>query len=126
MTDLPTREEIVHRVRFASARRDIATLAELLDPAVVALVDGAGDVIAPTTAVIGSDAVIGELRRTLSPPTAVAPEVTLHPVNSAPALVVRADGRVVAIVGFGIVDGLVHQIWITRSPQKLARWNASR
>jgi hypothetical protein len=46
-------------------------------------------------------------------------------VNGAPALVVRAASRVVAIVNFGVDGGRITHVWITRSPQKLRRWNAS-
>jgi hypothetical protein len=46
-------------------------------------------------------------------------------VHKNPGLVVRSGGRVVAIVNLGISAGLVTHVWITRSPQKLQRWNAS-
>ncbi|HTL41663.1 MAG TPA: NAD(P)H-binding protein, partial [Pseudolysinimonas sp.] len=88
---------------------------------VVGLVDGGGDVIAPITAITGRDAVAGHLIALLSPASGAV--VTEHPVNAAPALVVRTDGHVVAVVSLGAADGMVTRVWITRSPQKLQRWN---
>jgi RNA polymerase sigma-70 factor (ECF subfamily) len=123
MNALPTRGAIVQAFRLAAARDDIHALAALLDPDVVALTDGAGDVIAPTIALRGPDEVIAEVVTQLSPASgAVVIEQT---VNAAPALVVRMSDRVVAIFSFGIARGLVTHVWITRSPQKLQRWNTS-
>lgn len=119
----PSREEIVHRLRVVAAREDALALSVLLDPEVVALIDGAGDVVAPVIALLGHDRVVPELVALLSRRTGVL--VTEQPVNGAPALVVRMSQRVVAIVSFGVDDGLVTRVWITRSPQKLQRWNRS-
>lgn len=121
MTDLPTREAIVHGFRVAAAREDAVALSALLHPEVVALTDSAGDVIAPTTPLRGPGEVIPEAIANLSSRSGAV--VTEHTVNAAPALVVRSAGRVVAIVSFGIADGRITHLWITRSPQKLRRWN---
>jgi hypothetical protein len=124
MTAVPTREAIVHRFRIAAVGDDRAALTALLDPDVVALTDGAGDVIAPTTALRGPDQVSSEVLAHLSPRSGAV--VTEQTVNSAPALVARVSDRVVAIFSFGIADGRVTHVWITRSPLKLQRWNVSR
>ena len=122
MSALPSREAIVHRFRLSAGREDLAVLSELLHPEVVALVDGAGDVIAPTTARHGPSEVISEVVDALSARSGTI--VAEQPVNGAPALVVRSGARVVAILSFGIEDGLITRVWITRSPQKLQRWNS--
>ncbi|MGN6502127.1 MAG: NAD(P)H-binding protein [Pseudolysinimonas sp.] len=120
MTGRLSREALVHRLRLAATRGDRATLRALLHAEAIALVDSGGDVIAPTGASAGRDAVVGELIALLAPASG---SVTEHPVNAAPALIVRAGGRVVAIVGVSVSDESVTRVWITRSPQKLQRWN---
>jgi hypothetical protein len=123
MSASPSREEIVHRLRLVAAREDTLALSALLDPEVVALTDGAGDVVAPVVALRGHDHVVPEVIALLSQRPGIV--VTEQPVNGAPALVVRISHRVVAILSFGIDDGVVTRVWITRSPQKLQRWNRS-
>jgi uncharacterized protein YbjT (DUF2867 family) len=120
MTDRLSREALVHRLRLAATRGDRATLRALLHVEAIALVDSGGDVIAPTAAITGRDAVADELIALLAPTSG---SVTEHPVNAAPALIVRAGGRVVAIMGMSVSDESVTRVWITRSPQKLRRWN---
>ncbi len=123
MIPLPSREAVVHEVLMASEVEDARGLAALLHPDVIALVDSGGDLIAPTVALTGPDEVVPELFATLS--LRAGTEVREQPVNGAPALVCRRAGHAVAIVSFGIRRGRVAQVWITRSPQKLQRWNAA-
>ena len=120
---VPPREAIVRSFRLAAAAADVVALTTLLDPDVVALTDSAGDVIAPTTPLHGPAEVIREVLAHLSAESGAS--VTEYPVNAALGLVVRSGGRVVAIVNLGISAGLVTHVWITRSPQKLQRWNVS-
>jgi RNA polymerase sigma-70 factor (ECF subfamily) len=122
MTALPPREAVVHGCRLASEREDAAALATLLHPDVVAVTDGGGDVIAPAVELRGRDEVVPELLANLAMRTGA--RVSEQQVNGAPALVVRRASRVVAIVSFGIDDGYVTRVWITRSPGKLRRWNS--
>ena len=112
MTGRLSWEGLVHRLRLAAMRGDRATLHALLHLEVIALVDSGGDVIAPTAAITGRDAVAGELIALLAPASG---SVTEHPVNAAPALIVRVGGRVVAIVGVSVSAGVVTRVWITRS-----------
>lgn len=121
MTPSPSREAIVHGFRVAAEDADANALAALLAADVVALTDGGGDVLAATTAVRGPDAVAAEAIALLSRRAGV--EVAEQSVNAAPALIARRGGRVAAIVSLGVRDGRVTQVWITRSPQKLQRWN---
>lgn len=121
MNMLPSRETIVHAFRIAAAHDDVVALAHLLDARVVAITDSAGDVIAPAGALRGRDEVIPEAIANLSLRSGA--DVTEHRVNAAPGLVVRRSGRVVAILNFGIERGSITHVWITRSPQKLRRWN---
>lgn len=121
MNALPSREMIVHDLRIAAADEDVVALARLFHPDVIALTDSAGDVIAPAGALCGRDEVIPEAIANLSLRSGA--EVMEQRVNGAPGLVVRQAGRVVAIVNFGVEGGAITQVWITRSPQKLRRWN---
>ncbi len=112
----------MHEFLMASEVEDARGLAALLHPDVIALVDSGGDLIAPTVALHGADEVIPEAFAALSLRSGSV--VSEQRVNGAPALVVRRAGRVTAIVSLGIRRGRVGQVWITRSPQKLQRWNA--
>lgn len=114
-----SREAIVHRVRVACEMADAGSLVSLLAPDVSALVDTGGDVIASTTPLHGTDAVGAALLELCA-----GASVAEQRVNAAPAMVVRRGGRVVAVVSVDVMAGLVQRVWVTRSPQKLQRWNA--
>ena len=121
MSRLPSREAAVHAFRVASEREDLVALAALLHPDVVALVDSGGDLIAPLDVIRGAPTVTAEALAHLAPrPDGV---VTEQPVNGVPALVLRRGGRVEAIVSFGFRGRRISHVWVTRSPQKLRRWN---
>ncbi|MDH6182424.1 hypothetical protein M2152_002606 [Microbacteriaceae bacterium SG_E_30_P1] len=114
----PSREAIVHRLRLACELTDAASLTSLLAPDVAALVDSGGDIPAPTRPLHGTDAVTAALLELCG-----GASVTEQWVNAAPAVVVRRGVRVVAVVSVEVRESLVRRVWVTRSPQKLQRWN---
>ena len=113
---------VVHAVREACAIADIAALEQLCDAGVVALTDSGGRVVAAQHPVTGPAAVARLLANTLAPAGDCV--VTEQPVNGQNGLVVRRGGRVCAVVGLGISDALVTDVWIIVDPLKLRHWNA--
>ncbi|MET8893828.1 hypothetical protein [Streptomyces albogriseolus] len=62
--------------------------------------------------------------RTLSAPTAAA--VTAAPLNGRTGLVVRHDGRVVAVVSLDVAGAEAVRVWVVVNPDKLRSWTTGR
>lgn len=109
---------MVHELRVACESGDATALAPLLAPDVCALVDTAGDVIAPTRPLRGPAEVAAALVELCAGASLVE-----HRVNGAPALVARRGTHVVGVVSVELRARTIWRLWVTRSPQKLQRWN---
>jgi RNA polymerase sigma-70 factor (ECF subfamily) len=95
-------------------------LLDILAPDVVFLGDGGGVVQSLLAPVVGADRVarllaIG-LRR-------IAATASLQPaqVNGYPALILRLNGEIDAVIAVRIDDGLISGLYSVRNPEKLSR-----
>jgi RNA polymerase sigma factor (sigma-70 family) len=119
----PAPGALVAAVKRAWDDGDVERLVGLLAPDAVAVVDGGGEVSAPTEPVTGARAVAALLLgvREREPRLTVA----VASVNGAPGLVAHAGGEVLAAIALAALDGRVHRLWAVRHPRKLARWRGS-
>lgn len=99
---------------------DLQSLLDMLAPDVVLLGDGGGVKQAVLRPIVGADKVgrllaggWGKLGATTS----------LHPVqaNGYPALILRMDGQIDAVIAVRLDDGLVSGLYVVRNPEKLSR-----
>jgi RNA polymerase sigma-70 factor (ECF subfamily) len=99
---------------------DLRHLLDVLAPDVVFLGDGGGVVQAVLTPVVGADRVARLLATGLG---RVAASVSLQPVqvNGYPALTVRLNGALDAVLAVRIDDGLITGLYAVRNPEKLSR-----
>ncbi|TLW95035.1 RNA polymerase sigma-70 factor [Saccharomonospora piscinae] len=120
-----TTSEAETTAALAAFRRAVETgnlqdLLDILAPNVVALADGGGVAKAMPRPVVGAD----KVARLLS---AGLPELVGHmaaePVrlNGSPALLLRHEGKIDAVVTVRIEDGLVTTLYTVRNPEKLSR-----
>ncbi|WP_236686804.1 sigma factor [Cellulomonas sp. FA1] len=116
----PVDPAVVDALRDAWRRRDVAAVVAVLDPSCVAVVDGGGVVSAPAAPVVGATAV-AEL---LAGVAERAPGLALARVvaNGEPALLAHDGGQVLAVVGVGVRDGRVVDLWVVRDPARLRGW----
>ncbi|HET7800427.1 MAG TPA: hypothetical protein VFL38_08390 [Humibacillus xanthopallidus] len=103
----------------ALARRDVTALCRVLDPDVVLVGDGGGQVVTPLRPVSGSEPVAAFLTALVTSGSVVEVEA----VNGRLGLVVRADGGARAVLAFAMTSSVVTQIWLVLNPGKLGRWN---
>ncbi len=117
-----TREaaEVAATFLLAAQEGRIADLVAMLAPDAISISDGGGLVSAARRPVVGADRVarflagLGQARDTVV-------ELDLTACNSAPAVVVREDGRVTMVAVVEVADGLVTAVYLLRNPDKLAR-----
>ncbi|WP_460785775.1 RNA polymerase sigma factor SigJ [Microbacterium tumbae] len=100
---------------------DLTALLRLLDPNVVALVDGGGKVRAALKPVRGDDNVARFLLGVLAKQSEL--ETRLETVNSRTGLVFRQHGVVAGVLSFEVRDDLVTDLWFVLNPDKLRTWN---
>ncbi|MEV1026548.1 RNA polymerase sigma-70 factor [Streptomyces sp. NPDC050264] len=95
---------------------DLQGLLDILAPDVVFLGDGGGVVQAALEPIVGIENVAHVLGR-------IASAVSVEPtrINGAPALLLRADGEIIAVLAVRIDDGLVTGLYAVRNPEKLSR-----
>jgi len=100
--------------RRAVETGDLQGLLDTLAPDVVLLTDGGGVVRAALSPVVGA----GPVAEVLGRITAAA----LRPaqVNGHPALVVRLDGRLDAVIAVRVDGGLISGLYAVRNPEKLS------
>jgi RNA polymerase sigma-70 factor (TIGR02957 family) len=98
---------------------DLQRLLDILAPDVVLLGDGGGVKQAVPRPVVGADKVARLLAAGLG---RIAAAVSLQPaqVNGYPALVLRLDGELDAVVAVRIDDGLITGLYAVRNPEKLS------
>ncbi|MGW3241395.1 RNA polymerase sigma-70 factor [Streptomyces sp. NPDC001070] len=104
----------------ATETGDLQGLLDILAPDVVLLGDGGGVKKAVPRPVVGADKVARLLVAGLG---RVSGAVSLRPaqVNGHPALVLRLDGALDAVVAMRIDDGLITGLYAVRNPEKLSR-----
>ncbi len=112
--------EVLRAFQRAVNTGDLQGLLDILAPDVVLLTDGGGVVQAFLAPLVGADAVA---------PLAVrlqrfGPEgLELVQVNGHPALVLRRDGRIEAVIAVLLDDGLITGLYAVRNPEKLSRFD---
>jgi len=119
-TDL-TRQRTLVDAFFAAARdADFDALIGLLDPDVVLRIDGGAGLPAASMLLRGAEAVTRQAGRGLRS-IFVSPGVRLRPalVNGAAGVVVTADDRPMAVIGFTIADDKIVEIDAISDPQRL-------
>jgi RNA polymerase sigma-70 factor (TIGR02957 family) len=103
----------------AAETGDLQALLDILAPDVVLLGDGGGVKQAVPRPVVGSDKVARLLAIGLG---RLDGATSLHPaqVNGYPALILRVNGEIDAVVAIRIDDGLVSGLYSVRNPEKLS------
>ncbi|TKK90474.1 hypothetical protein FDA94_05615 [Herbidospora galbida] len=107
-------------LRFAAAcsAGDAPALRAVLAPDVLVVSDGGGKIRAPLGPTHGPDAVARYLSRLVA-----GIEVCAEPVNGRTGLVLRQDGRAVAVVSVSVAATDVTAVWIVLNPDKLEGWH---
>lgn len=100
---------------------ELQPLVDLLAPDVVALGDGGGVKQALPRPVSGAHKVGPLMRIGLSTSRELGMTGEVVHVNGWPALLLRLDGEVEAVVSVRVDDGLVSGIYTVRNPEKLSR-----
>jgi hypothetical protein len=95
-------------------------LLDILAPDVVFLGDGGGVVQATLEPVVGADPVARLLAAGLGR-IAAAASLQSAQVNGYPALILRVNGEIDAVIAVRIDDGLITGLSAVRNPQKLLR-----
>ena len=99
---------------------DLQPLLDVLAPDVVLLSDGGGVAKAVLRPIVGADRVVrllGVGLRKLPAPVSLQPAQ----VNGHPALILRLDGDIHAVLAVRIDHGLVTGLYAVRNPEKLSR-----
>lgn len=106
----------------AAASGDERGIHRLLTADAELVVDGGGQVAAPTGPLRGRGDVVAHLARALA--DGVAPAV--EQVNGLPGIVIRTSGRdrVVGVLCFRAERGRICAAWLVVNPEKLADWNS--
>jgi len=102
----------------AAVTGDVQSLMNLLSPQVVLLTDGGGTARAALRPIIGADKVVRWMQGVLATVDNVV--VDRRIVNGAPALLVLVDGTVDLVAGIRPQDGRIAEIYLVRSPDKVA------
>ncbi|MEU4596952.1 RNA polymerase sigma factor SigJ [Nocardia sp. NPDC023988] len=114
------RAEVVRNFKRAWEAGDIEGLVGLLDPTAIATADSGGLVPAFLEPLVGSSEIATawiHIGTRLS--TVVLVE---RMVNGQLGLVAEADGKVISVYSFDIIDDRISRIWVMRNPEKLRAW----
>ncbi|MET0888266.1 MAG: hypothetical protein ABWX92_17655 [Mycetocola sp.] len=109
--------ETIHALAAACELRDPALMARLLAPGAELVIDGGGVVWTPAPQTKNargtSNLIVGMLARYSL--------LTLeeHPVNGAPAILLRDDGGLVGVVCVGVGREMIAHLWVVLNPEKL-------
>ncbi|GGU11275.1 sigma factor [Actinomadura citrea] len=125
--DLPSRamlrrhDRIARRFAAACGAADTAALMAVLAAEAIVVSDGGGKLRAAVHPTHGADAVARFITALLSgrPRTAV----TVGSVNGRTGLVLRREGRTVAVVSVSTAGDEVTAVWIVLNPAKLGGWH---
>jgi RNA polymerase sigma-70 factor (TIGR02957 family) len=111
--------EALNAFKRAAETGDLQGLLDILAPDVVLIGDGGGVKQAVPRPVVGSDKVARLLAIGLG---RLDGATSLHPaeVNGYPALILRINGEIDAVVAVRIDDGLISGLYSVRNPEKLS------
>ena len=117
--DRAEQEQVLDRFLAAVRTGDLQGLLDVLDPDVVAIADGGGEVPAMRSPVVGRDRVAALLSRFAT----VVPDAVIGTVwlNGARAGRIDLDGALNTAVSVVVADGRITHIYAIRNPHKLAR-----
>jgi RNA polymerase sigma-70 factor (ECF subfamily) len=99
---------------------DVASLIALLDSDAEAITDGGGKIAAATEPLIGARAIAEFFAAVLLRQPDLQIEVAT--VNGDPGLIGMAANRVISVVSTSVRNGVIHNIWAMRNPEKLRSW----
>ncbi|GLX96521.1 sigma factor [Herbidospora sp. NBRC 101105] len=111
-------DHVAHRFAAACSTGDAPALRAVLSPDVLVVSDGGGKVRAPLDPTHGAEAVTRYLSRLLA-----GVEAAVEPVNGRTGLVLRQNGRAVAVVSVSVAATDVTAVWIVLNPDKLEGWH---
>jgi RNA polymerase sigma factor (sigma-70 family) len=117
--DRVRQREIVDAWLAAARGGDFAGLVALLHPNAVLRVDSGG---ADSTIVRGAAAIARQATRHRAPGL----QARFAAVNGGPGIVGTVDGRVISVLAFTVVDGLIVEVDILTDRRRLAALNLSR
>ena len=100
---------------------DLQSLLDVLAPDVVALGDGGGIKQALPRPVVGAERVGRLLSIGVAASRELGMTAELAHVNGWPALILRVDGALDAVMSVRVEDGLVTALYTVRNPEKLSR-----
>ncbi|MZD07677.1 sigma-70 family RNA polymerase sigma factor [Streptomyces sp. SID5785] len=118
--DVPGHLAVIKEFKKACETGELDELIGLLDPRVTTRADGGGHVRAALHPLHGAEKtaryLVGSLRK--------RSELTVELGTAArrPALVCRAEGRVVAVVSLHVVGRRITDVWVVMNPEKLTNW----
>jgi RNA polymerase sigma-70 factor (ECF subfamily) len=117
-TDAAEHRRVVEAFAAAATTGDLASLIRVLDPDVVLVSDGGGQVTSARKPVLGADRVARFVLGTLAKqqPGDVTDRVA---VNGAPGFAVYRQGELVTVVSVTVVAGRVARLDLVRAPDKL-------
>jgi RNA polymerase sigma-70 factor, ECF subfamily len=123
-SEMLTKHDRVAR-RFASVygAGDPSLLKAVLAEDAIVVSDGGGKLRAPVRPIQGAEAVA---RFVMTLPSGhPGTEVAAEAVNGRTGLVLRQEGRAVAVVSVSVAEDAVTAVWIVLNPDKLHRWHRS-
>ncbi len=112
-TDLASQRKVVDAFFAAARGGDFDALVSVLDPDVVVRVDRP----AAPLVVRGAQAVAGQALATAQPSAVIEPTL----VNGAAGVIIRLNGRPVALLGFTVAQGRIAEIDAIVDPARLVR-----
>ncbi|AKS31512.1 RNA polymerase sigma factor SigJ [Mycolicibacterium goodii] len=114
--------EITQQFLTAATTGDMSGLVALLAPDVVTIADGGGAPGAARRPVVGAERVAGAIIKGMRPGL----RFEIVTANGAPAIAVRADDHLVALVTLEISAGRITRLYAIANPEKLAAVDAPR
>lgn len=119
--------QVTERFRAAAATGELTELMALLAPDVVWTADGGGKLGAARRPVVGAEKVLKLLATALRTGGTI-PGLRFEPVvsNGAPAVAIRSDERLEAVLLFETAGGAITHIYAVRNPDKLLAFDDPR
>ena len=112
---------MVRSLRRVVERSDFDELAAILDPGVVLLIDGGGQVVVARESIRGIVAVSAQLLAVLGTSTGLS--LSERSVNGQIGLLVRRGHLIVGVLTVNILDDRITDIWVVVNPDKLRSYN---
>ena len=110
-------ETVARRFAHACAAGELQPLLEVLDPEVIGDFDSGGAIPgAPLRAIDGAEPVARILARSFRDRDL---SLAVAAVNGEPGVIARREGRIIAVIGLGVVDGRIDLIHAIGNPDKL-------